>query len=285
MEGDEQRRRQYEQQHHARGYLPEYGGHGVNVPNVQNLRGAPGGDGSDRFRQAQPLTTRPSTSAPLSAGAVNPHELGSYDYAPGQQYSTSQLHGPQFQYQSDYSQDPRRQRQMPQYTSQLLYNAPQQGQSQSPYDAVSPYQSRQSATQVLGSQFGAPQYYGQGHGTNVSGPAAMPQQYPTAAYPPSMQYTSAASLGRPTLAASYPTMGADFSPNVENTVSEQPEEDSNVLAAAYNRYQRTIEIVNDHTSRGYLIKAGELLLEISRWLSENLDSLSEVTLELRQIQG
>ena len=112
----------------------------------------------------------------------------------------------------------------------------------------------------------------------------MPQQYPTTAYPPSIQYTSPASLGRPTLAASYPTMGADFHPTVENAASEQPEEEPNIFAAAYNRYQRTIEIVNDHTSKGYLVKAGELLLEISRWLSENLDSLSEVNLELRHIQ-
>ena len=76
-------------------------------------------------------------------------------------------------------------------------------------------------------------------------------------------------------------MGADFNPNIENAASEQPEEEPNVSAAAYNRYQRTIEKVNDHTSRGHLIKAGELLLEISRWLSENLDSLSEAILKLR----
>lgn len=273
MEGDEQRRRQYEQQNYPRGYVPEYGGHGVNVPNVQNLRGAPGGDGSDRSRQAQPLTTRPSTSAPLSAGAGSSHELGSYDYPPGQQYSTPQMHGPQFQYQLEYLQDPQRQRQFPQYTSQMMYHVPQQAQPQSPYDTVSQYQSRQSAAQVLGSQFGAPQYYSPGHGTNVTGPAAMPQQYPTAAYPPSMQYTSAAPLGRSTLASSYPTVGPDVNPNVETAASEQPEEELDTFAAAYDRYQRNIGVINDQTSKGHLIKAGESLLEISHWLSENVDAL------------
>lgn len=273
MEGDEQRRRQYEQQNYPRGYVPEYEGHGVNMPNVQNLRGAPVGDGPDRFRQAQPLTTRPSTSAPLSAGAGSPHELGSYEYAPGQQYSTPQMHGPQFQYQPEYLQDPQRQRQFPQYTSQLMYNVAQQAQSQSPYDAVSQYQSRQSAAQVLGSQFGAPQYYSPGHGTNVSGPAAMPQQYPTTAYPPSMQYTSAASLGRSTLASSYPTIGPDFDPNIETAATEQPEKEPDTFAAAKDRFQRNIELVNDYTSRGHLIKAGEVMLEVSQWLSENVDAL------------
>ena len=285
MEGDEQRRRQYEQQNYPRGYLLEYGGHGVNVPNLQSLRGTSGADVSDRFRQAQPSTTRPSTSAPLSAGAGNPHELGSYDYAPGQPYPTPQMHGTQFQYQSEYLQDSQRQRQIPQYTSQLIYNVPQQAQPQPPFDAVSQYQSRQSAAQVLGSQFGATQYYNPGHGANVSGPAAMPQQYPTTTYHPSMQYTTAAPLGRPSLSSSYPTMGPDLNPKIETAASEEPEEESDILAAAYDRYQRTIGVVNDHTSRGHLINAGESLLEISQWLSKNVDALSEVILELRQSQG
>ena len=284
MEGDEQRRRQYEHQNYPRGYVPEYGGHGVNVQNVQNLPGAPGGDGSGRFRQAQPLTTRPSTSGPLTAGAGSPHELGSYEYAPGQHYSTPQIHNPQFQYQPEYLQDPQRQRQTSQYTSQLMYNVPQQTESQSPYDTASPYQSRQSAAQVLGSQFGAPHYYGPGHGTNVSGPAAVPHQYPTTTYTQPVQYTSATSHGRTTLASSYPTLGPDFNPNSETAAPEQPEEESDIFNATYDRYLRSIEGVNGYTSRGHLIKAGESLLAISKWLAENVDALSKVHSELPQIQ-
>lgn len=287
MEGDEQRRRQYEQQNYPRGFVAEYGGHGVNIPNLQNLRGAPAGDGSDRFRQPQPLTTRPSTSGPLSAGAGSQHELGSYDYAPSQQYSPPQMHGTQFQYpQSEYLQDPQRQRQYSQYTPQLMYNVPQQAQPQSPYDGLGQYQSRPSAAQVLGSQLGAPQYYSPGHGTNVSAPAAMPQEYSTTAYPPSMQYTSAASLGRSTLASSSSAIGPEFNPSIETAASGQSEEEeSGKFEAAYDRYQRAIRAVNDHTSRGDLTKAGELLLEVSQWLSDNVDALREMILELRQIQG
>ena len=286
MEGDEQRRRQYEQQTYPRGYVPAYGGHGVSAPNVQNLRGVPGGGGPDRFRQAQPLTTRPSASAPLSAGAGSPQELGSYEYTPIQQYSASQMHGPQFQYQPEFLQDPQRQRQLPQYTSQVMYNVPQQAQPQSPYDAVNQYQSRQSAAQVLGSQFGATQYYSPGQGTNVSGAAAMPQQYSSTPYSSSVQYASAASLGRSTLAPSYSTIGQDFDPNIEAAAaSEPPEEESDTFAAAYDRYRRNVEIVNDHTSTGHLIEAGESLREVSHWLSENVDALREVTLHSQQAQG
>lgn len=80
-------------------------------------------------------------------------------------------------------------------------------------------------------------------------------------------------------------MGPDFNPNIETVASEQPENEPDTFAAAYDRYQRIIGLVNDHTSRGHLIKAGEALLEVSRWLSENVDALSEVTLKLWQIHG
>lgn len=80
-------------------------------------------------------------------------------------------------------------------------------------------------------------------------------------------------------------MGPDVNPKIETAASEEPEEESDIFAAAYDRYQRTIGVVNDLTSRGHLINAGESLLEISQWLSKNVDALSEVIPELRQSQG
>lgn len=80
-------------------------------------------------------------------------------------------------------------------------------------------------------------------------------------------------------------MGPDFNLNIETAAPEQAEGESDIFAAAYERCQRTFGAVNDHTSRGYLIRAGESLLKISQWLPENVDALSEVFLELRQIQG
>ena len=78
-------------------------------------------------------------------------------------------------------------------------------------------------------------------------------------------------------------MGSDIPPSIETAASEKPEEEPRIFTAAYNRYWSAIEVVNDRTSSGHLIKAGELLLEISQWLSENVDALSEVALELRHI--
>lgn len=80
-------------------------------------------------------------------------------------------------------------------------------------------------------------------------------------------------------------MGPDFNLNIETAASEQAEEESDIFAAAYERCQRTFGLVNDHTSRGRLIRAGESLLEMSRWLPENVDVLSELILELRHIQA
>ena len=74
-------------------------------------------------------------------------------------------------------------------------------------------------------------------------------------------------------------MGADFNPNTETAASEQPEEESDPVATAYVRWKRTIGVVNDHTSKGRLIKAGQSLLEVSQWLSENVDALSKGTLK------
>ena len=80
-------------------------------------------------------------------------------------------------------------------------------------------------------------------------------------------------------------MGPDFNMHIETAASEQVEDESDIFAAASDRCQGTIGVVNNYTSRGHLIKAGESLLEMSQWLSENLDALSEVTLELPQFRG
>ena len=113
----------------------------------------------------------------------------------------------------------------------------------------------------------------------------MPQHYPTTAYSPSVQYTSADSLGRPTVASSYSATGSEYNPDIETAASGQLEEETNVSTAAYDRYQRAIAAVNDYTSRGYLMKAGESLLDVSQWLSQSADVLSEVALESQQIQA
>ena len=273
MEGDEQRRRGYEQPNYPRGYGPDPRTQGANVSNVQHLRGTPGGEGSDRFRQGQLLTTQP----PTTAGAGSAQDLGSFGYAQGQHYTTPQMQGTSFQYQPEYVQETPRQRQFPHYAPQMMYNVQQQQpQPQSPYDPVGQYQARQTpAVEVLSNQFGVPQYYNPGEGTNVSGPAGLPQQYQTAAYQQPLHYNPPASLTRSTLASPYPTMAAEFGQEASAEVPEQPQQGPDMFAQYYDQYKTALRQTNENTSKGNLIEAGKLLLTISEWLLAHASELGK----------
>jgi len=279
MEGDEQRRRQHEQPIYPRGYAPTYAAQSTNVSNPQQLRGAVQGDGSDRFRQAQLLATRAPTSAPLSAGAGVPQDMGSYSYMPAQQYTNPSMQGNQFPYQSDYLQDAQRQR-YPQYQSQMMYSAPQQPQSQLSYEPIGGYQPRQTAAvEVLSSQFSVPQqYYNTAETTNTSAPAAIVQGYSTAAYQQAQQsqYSPATTLGGSTLASTYPTLAPDYSQTSKIEEPVQPGQDTDSYGEQLANYQRAICETNDNTSRGRLFEAGSSLMELSNWLLRKAGDLGRL---------
>ena len=282
MEGDDQRRRQYEQSSYSRGYAPDYGASGANVSNLQHLRGAQIAENADRYRHGQVLTTRTSTSSSLTAGAGPSHDLGALGYSQGQQYQTSQLQASTFQYQPDYSHEPQRQR-FSQYPSHMMYNAPQQPQSQSPYnipqqghnqssyEPVGHYQPRQAtAGEVLSSQLGVPPpYYSGGDNPGMNAPPAMPQAYQAAPYQQGLQYDQSTTLGQSTLASSYPTMPSGVG---GLGVSGEQSQASLVDTAANNnnRFYRAIGETNDRTSKGMLTQAGSSLLQITEWLLTNV---------------
>jgi len=277
MEGDEQRRRHYEQLNYPRGYATDYGAQASNVPNLQQLRGTQMDDNADRFRQAQLLDTRTPAPTPLLAGAGAPHDLGPFAYGQGQQYQTPQMQAPPFHYPPEYLQDSQRQR-FPQYSPQMMYSGPHQPPSQSPYNVPhqqSPYdpsaqfQPRQTAAiEVLSSQFGVPpQYHSASEAPNASAPAAMSQGYQTAAFQQPMQYNASDALGRSTLASSYPAMSLDFSQ--AGSAEEHPRTESDVATENNDRYYRAIGETNQSTSRGMLVQAANSLMQISHWLLTN----------------
>ena len=264
MDGDEQRRGQYDQSNYPRGYAPTFGGQGASA---QRLRGPAQGDGSERYRQGQLLTTRPASSASLAAGTGGSHELTGFGYAPAQQYATTPMQPTSFSYQPDYLQESQRHR-YPQYQSQMMYNVAQQPPQQSPYQPVGQYQPRQSAAvEVLSSQFGMPQqYYNQSDVSTVSGSTVIPQGYQTAAYQQSMQYNAPSALGRSTLASSYPTTAPDYSQAGSSEEQAQPEQEPDTRAEQFVNYQRALRETNESTSRGRLIEAAVSLEKLSEWL-------------------
>lgn len=272
MDGDEQQRRQYEPPNYPRGFVPDLrGASGPAVPDSLDHRTGSGDNVSERFRQSQLLTARTPTTASMNPVGGNPQDLGGYGYAQGQQYATPQMQGTSMQYTADYPQDPQRQQQFQQYTSQMMYNVSPQTQQQSPYDTVPPYQPRQSAAvEVLPSQFGVPQYYNSGETTSAPEPAPIVQEYATAQFHPPLLYHPSAPIAQSTLTSSYTPGMADLAqsnapaPNPEEV--ETQDQDEGAFDRAYAQYQDALKRTFENTREGRLVEASQSLLEISEWL-------------------
>ncbi|KAL6713072.1 hypothetical protein ACLMJK_009193 [Lecanora helva] len=268
MEGDEQRRRQYEQSNYSRGYVPEYGAPGGNMSNLQH---------QDQFRHGQLLPTRTPTSMPIAAGVGPSPDFGAFAYTQGQQYQAQQMQAPSFPYQPEYVNDPQSQR-FPQHPPQVMYNVPQSQspysipQTQSTYDQTRQYQPRPAAaTDVLSNQFGMPQQYYSGTDTpNTNTPLVMPQNYQTTPYQQNVQYNPSSALGRSTLASPYPSMPAE---SRQTSTTENPQTVTDSAADNNNRFYRAIREVNSHTYRSMLVQAGRSLLEVTDWLLRNAGPL------------
>jgi len=171
------------------------------------------------------------------------------------------------QYQAEFTQDPQRAQQYTQYSSNLMYNMPQQTPQQSPYEPVQQFQPRQTAAvEVLSTQFGVPQYYPTGDPTSAPGPMA--QQYATAPFQQQITYQQSAHTGRAALPPAYPTGMAEYvQPNVPEVLEQQePAPDAGGYDAAYRRYVEKLRATFQDVKEGRLVEAGQGLLEISEFL-------------------
>ena len=275
MEGDEQRRRQYDRSNYQRSYSQVYGTHGAHASGGQHLRPVQTEEDLDRYGQGQMLTTRAVTSTPLAAGAGISHDIGSFNFSQGQSYQTiqaSQIQTPSFQYQSDYVQESQRQR-FSQYPPQMAYTVPPHSQTQPSYDPAQQFQPRQTAAMdVLSSQFGThPQYFGTEGASSTSQPppAVIPQDYQAIPYQQTIHYDTQGTLGRSTLASSYPTMASDFSQASGSEVAPGGDMEVDIAAQNNGRFYRAIGETNPSTQRGMLVQAGHSLIQISDWLLTN----------------
>lgn len=271
MEGDEQRRRQYEQSNYSRSYVSDPRARTGNIPNVSNVRGAMAGNGTERLRQNQMLTSRPSASVALPAGAGSSQDVGGFSYAQGQQYTNPPLSAGSFQYQSEYPTDAQRQQQFPQYTSQMVYSVPQQvSPSPTQYEQ---FQSRPPAgVEGLGNQVGVSQFYTPGGNNTTNAPSVTPQ-YSTAQFPPTLAFNPTTDLTRSTLASSYPGAEPDFQQGSGTEAAESEPKPPDRFDFFYSQYQRGLKETNENAARGRLVEAGETLLEISGWLLGNVENL------------
>ncbi|MCJ1434121.1 hypothetical protein MMC27_003487 [Xylographa pallens] len=258
--GDDPQRRQYEQS-----------GYPSNRAYGQAPRAGPGNDLSDRYRQVQMSSVRPPTSAPQTSQAVQSQGIAGYGYTQGQQQFTPQLQDTSMQYQADFTQEPTRVHQFPQYSPHLMsYNIPQQAPQQAAYEPVQQFQPRQSAAvEVLSTQFGVPQYYPTSESSSAP---TLAQQYASAPFQQQMAYQQSAQTSRSAVPATFAVGIADYEqpplPDVLEQQQQQQQEqpDNSGYDAAYNQYLEALRRAFQDIRDGRLIEAGQCLLEISEWL-------------------
>ncbi|KAL2828255.1 hypothetical protein BDW59DRAFT_159843 [Aspergillus cavernicola] len=261
MDGDFRRMKQHDQQAH---YATQPG---------MSRRSAPRSSSgtADRFRQTgfQPTRGDPS-QAP-----GRPRMPAYMDY--GYTDSTFQggaLQGDELQpYPSTLRDQQQRQQPFPSYEPEMVYNLGQQGPTQTPYEVVPPYSSRQSAP--LGSlsvsgQFAVSQYFApnepSGAGADLQSPYLPPGLSLSA-------YNQPGPIGRSSATQPFPATMADMTPvgaagqqpalsqSQPRTMSEPPTE-----AEAYRQFQRHLRGTIDHTRAGRLVEASQSLINISEWL-------------------
>ncbi|PVH92021.1 hypothetical protein DM02DRAFT_305331 [Periconia macrospinosa] len=258
---------------------------------------------SDRFRQA-PLTAHPPTSAASGSRAGSSQGYG-YAYGEGSQFVPSSIQQPGVSYGAqDYAaaageqQTPQRtSQQYQQYGQNVMY--PGSAGSASQYEPVQPYQqNRESAIEVLGTNFGVAQtqYYGgvPSEGGPTSAPTAgiatqnLPSQYPSLAYTTAQQapvgreslapaYSAAAGMTDPhppTASSGYPQQSAGYADQQQQQQQQQQRQSSgNEYDDFYNNYQselkKTFECIRDDR----LGEAAPQLYRLSDWLLHWADTL------------
>ncbi|OXV08460.1 hypothetical protein Egran_03780 [Elaphomyces granulatus] len=188
---------------------------------------------------------------------------------PQQQQPTSQQQQSQQQPQPQQPQP----HQFPPYGSSILYNV-NQGQAQTPYEVVPPYQPRQTATMRALSQFAVPQYFSS-NGQAEAGDSCAVSQY----LGPQAQtavYHEENPLARSTAAPSFSATMTGFNPlgTAEGVEQQQePMPESSSLENTYSQYQQALRVTFDYTRAGRLLDASRSLLEISEWLIGNAREL------------
>ncbi|RPB05798.1 hypothetical protein L873DRAFT_1825076 [Choiromyces venosus 120613-1] len=183
-------------------------------------------------------------------------------------------------YQSEYQPDSQhRQQNYPPYSSNLVYNIPQQTHNSS-YAPVQSYAPRQTAAiEVLSSQFaGSSQYYV---------PGESPTSVPTGVshHPSSSQFSSPSYAQYSPTAARLPHAYASAIPELNQPPASEPVEDpefsqqnhsATALDDAYNQYQSALKRTFQNMRDGRLGEAGTSLLTISDWLLSNAVELGLV---------
>ncbi|OAP56854.1 hypothetical protein AYL99_08966 [Fonsecaea erecta] len=271
MDGSDRRRTQYG---------PPYQSQAPSRPLPGEAMGPPSGD---RFTQpATPARTdigRSSMTRPYLSGYTG-YGYQDPQYGSSHLQSSSPMQGVEMQYSPAYMSQTSRQQQVQASPSQQQHQPyaqyaassmlPPVG-AQALYESI-PFQPRQTAIEVMTSQFAMPQYLPQGEHTGAalgSGPAQfLTSQAEQSGY-------SHVSEARPSLPQSYPSGHVDF-PTMEQQEAEAPAVLSGVqtaLADGLRDYHQQLRATFDAIIAGRVTAASEKLLALTRWLVSSVTAL------------
>ncbi|KAL4780552.1 hypothetical protein BJX76DRAFT_364250 [Aspergillus varians] len=254
MDGDFRRMKQHDQQAH---YATQPG---------MSRRTASRSSGStaDRFRQSgfQPTRGDPSQAA----GRPRVPAYMDYGYTDNT-FPDGALQEDELQpYPPMLRDHQQRQQPFPSYEPEMVYSLGQQGPTQTPYEVVPQYSSRQSASlDSLSGQFPVPQYFvpnePSGHG------------HPSPYLPTGLSlsaYNQPGPIGRSNATQPFPATMADVTPvgaaGQQQALSQQALSEPPPSAEPYRQFQRALRGTIDNTRAGRLVEASRSLLEISEWL-------------------
>lgn len=270
MDGNDRRRTQYGQPYQTPAQPRPLPGQPM---------GPPSGD-----RYAQPTT--PARSDIGGSSLTRPYLPGYPGYGfQEQQYGTTQIQGGspmqgvQMQYSPAYIQDASRQQQAPSSPSQQQQQYTQYGPGsmlppvgpQSLYDNI-PYQQRQTALEVMASQFAVPQYMPQGEHAGL-GVGSSSSQYLTTQ--PEQTVYGGVPVTRGPLHQAYPGGQVDF-PGVEQQPAQgaiEPDTNQEALQQGLRDYKQQIKLTFDAIVAGRLTEASDKVLAATRWLVGSVSAL------------
>jgi hypothetical protein len=198
------------------------------------------------------------------------------------------MQGVQMQYSPAYIQEASRQQQVPsspsQQQQQQQYTQYGPGSMlppvgpQSLYENI-PYQQRQTALEVMASQFAEPQYIPQGEHGGL-GVGSSSSQYLTTQSEQGVY--GGVPVTRGPLHPAYPGAQVDF-PQVEPQPAQgaiEPDTNQEVLQQGLRDYRQQIKLTFDAIVAGRVTEASDKVLAATRWLVASVSALGEFTTNL-----
>lgn len=193
------------------------------------------------------------------------------------------MQGVEMQYPPAYIQDASRQQQVQASPAQQQQQYAQYGAGsmlppvapQSLYDNI-PYQQRQTAIEVMASQFAVPPYMPHGGHPGMGEVGSSSSQYMTT-QPEQAVYGGTVPVTRAPLHQTYGGGQVDF-PEVEQQATQPPMEpdiNQEALNEGFRQYRQQIRSAFDSIVAGRVTEASERLLAASRWLVGSISALGE----------